>query len=392
MSDYFRKRSFLLDHIRHTLSFYDPRVVDPAGGFFHCYKNDGTIYDPSTRTLIASCRFVFNYAKAYSQFGRHEYLVWVQHGLAYLRNVHRDPVSGGYAWRIVDRWPADTTNHCYGLAFVLLAYSCALKIGIAEAADWIDGTFNLMERHFWLAEHGLYASEADAHWTLSDYRGQNDNMHACEALLAAFDATGDRKFLERAAQIAKNITLRQAGLTDGQIWEHFKPDWTPDLDYAKGDNSNNIRPWGIQTGHQTEWAKLLLILDRNLPADWHLTRAKELFDRAVAVGWDKIHGGLIYGYDLEGYAYDYDKYFWVQAESLAAAALLGAKTGDEKYWSTYDMIWGYAWKHFVDHKYGAWFRILARDNRQYDDRKSYNNKADYHTMGACYEVLNVVVE
>ena len=135
MSDYFRKRSFLLDHIRHTLSFYDPRVVDPAGGFFHCYKNDGTIYDPSTRTLIASCRFVFNYAKAYSQFGRHEYLVWVQHGLAYLRNVHRDPVSGGYAWRIVDRWPADTTNHCYGLAFVLLAYSCALKIGIAEAAD-----------------------------------------------------------------------------------------------------------------------------------------------------------------------------------------------------------------------------------------------------------------
>ncbi len=124
-------------------------------------------------------------------------------------------------------------------AFVLLAYSCALKIGIAEATHWIDETFNLMQRHFWLAEHGLYANEADAQWTLSDYRGQNDNMHACEAMLAAFEARGDRKFLERATQIAENITLRQAGLTDCQIWEHFKPDWTPDLDYAKGDNSNN---------------------------------------------------------------------------------------------------------------------------------------------------------
>lgn len=109
-------------------------------------------------------------------------------------------------------------------------------------------------------------------------------------------------------------------------------------------------------------------------------------------GWDGVYGGLIYGYDLEGNPYDYDKYLWVQAESLAAAALLGARTGDDRYWSTYDRIWGYAWDHFVDHRYGAWYRVLSRDNRPFDDRKTYNNKADYHTMGACYEVLNVVTE
>jgi mannose/cellobiose epimerase-like protein (N-acyl-D-glucosamine 2-epimerase family) len=388
----FRKRSFLLDHIRHTLSFYDPRSVDPAGGFFHCYKNDGTVYDGSTRTLVASCRFIFNYAMAYDQFRRPEYHDWVRHGLDYLRNVHRDPLSGGYAWRIVDGRPADRTNHCYGLAFVLLAYSKALKIGIAAARAWIDETFDLMERHFWLSEDGLYASEADAGWTITDYRGQNDNMHACEALLAAFEATAEPKFLDRAARIAENITLRQAKLTGGQVWEHFKADWTPDLDYGKGERNNNIRPWGVQTGHQTEWAKLLLILDRHRAADWHLARAKDLFDLAIIRGWDKVFGGLIYGYGIDGCAYDYDKYFWVQAESLSAAALLGNKTKDEKYWLLYDSIWKYSWKYFVDHEYGAWYRILTRDNKQYDDRKTYNNKADYHTMGACYEVLNVILK
>jgi mannose/cellobiose epimerase-like protein (N-acyl-D-glucosamine 2-epimerase family) len=41
----------------------------------------------------------------------------------------------------------------------------------------------------------------------------------------------------------------------------------------------------------------------------------------------------------------------------------------------------------VDHRYGAWYRILTRDNRKYDDEKSPAGKTDYHTMGACHEML-----
>ncbi|MNG14639.1 N-acylglucosamine 2-epimerase [compost metagenome] len=54
------------------------------------------------------------------------------------------------------------------------------------------------------------------------------------------------------------------------------------------------------------------------------------------------------------------------------------------------MLWAHAWAHLVDHKYGAWFRILSRENRKYDDLKSPAGKTDYHTMGACYEVLKVL--
>lgn len=387
MSVNFRERAFLIEHIRSILAFYDPRVVDPAGGFFHCYMNDGTVYDRSTRTLVASCRFVFNYAMAWRRFRRPEYLDWTRHGLAFLRDVHRRSDGEGYVWRLEDGRPVDRTNHCYGLAFVLLAQAAALKAGIGEARAEIDATFALMERHFWSEDDGLYASEADADWMVTPYRGQNDNMHACEALIAAFEATGAAHFLARAATVAENMTLRQAGLTGGQVWEHFHADWSPDLDYGKGDRSNHIRPWGVQTGHQTEWTKLLLILDRHQPAPWHLARAVDLFDRAIARGRDAVHGGLIYGYDLDGVPCDRDKYFWVQAESLAAAALLASRTGDAAHWATYDELWRYVWAHFVDHRFGAWYRILTPDNRRYDERKTYNNKADYHTMGACHEIL-----
>src|SRR5580765_4175444 len=139
----FRGEAFLLDHIRTTMAFYHPHSIDPAGGFFHYFKHDGTIYDRSHRHLVSSTRFVFNYAMAANEFRedaalRQQYLDAMHHGLRYLREVHFDPVSGGYAWTIRDGKPEDLSQQCYGAAFVLLAYSCALKAGVEEARGWMD--------------------------------------------------------------------------------------------------------------------------------------------------------------------------------------------------------------------------------------------------------------
>ncbi|KMQ80061.1 D-mannose isomerase [Candidatus Burkholderia pumila] len=393
----FRTRDFLLDHALRTMTFYHPHCLDPDGGFYHFYKNDGIIYDRKTRHLVSSARFVFNYAMAYKHFGLEEYRGGVVHGIVYLREVHRNLRTGGYAWTLDGRTVTDGTNHCYGLAFVALAYAKAVEAGIDEARAYLAETFDLMEQHFWDAPHGLYKDEATADWKVSDYRGQNANMHACEAFLAAFEATGEIRYLDRAALLADNMVNRQAALAGELVSEHYKPDWSIDWEYNKGDRSNIFRPWGFQPGHQTEWAKLLLILDRHRPEAWHLQRARELFDRALKLSWDDEHGGMVYGFDPDGKFYDEDKYFWVQAESLAAAALLAdrmQRDGDAqaavRYWNEYDRLWAYSWEHFVDHKWGAWYRILSRDNRQYSDEKSPAGKTDYHTMGACYEVLNVV--
>lgn len=391
----FRSRAFLLEHIRHTMAFYHPRAIDPQGGFFHFWRDDGAIYDARTRHLVSSTRFVFNYAMARRQFGSPEYLGAAQHGLLFLRSRHRAPATGGYAWVLEGDKVADGTNHCYGLAFVLLAYSHALMAGVTEARPWIAETFDLLERRFWQAEHGLYADEASPDWAvLSPYRGQNANMHACEALLAAFDATGEDRYLKRAESIARNITVRQAALANDLVWEHYRPDWSVDWDYNRDDKTNIFRPWGYQPGHLAEWAKLLLILERHAnrldDAGWLAPRAVALFDAAMAHAWDREHGGLVYGFAPDGSVCDGDKYFWVQAESLAAAALLAHRTGEQEYWRWYDRIWAYGWKHFVDHRYGAWYRILTRDNRKISDEKSPAGKTDYHTMGACYEVLNVL--
>lgn len=391
----FRKAETLRAHIADTMAFYDSVARDPDGGFFHYFRDDGSVYDASHRHLVSSTRFVFNYAMAAIEFEREDYRELARHGLRYLREKHRNAQTGGYAWTIRDGQPEDRMNHCYGGAFVLLAYSTALKAGIDEAAAWMDETWELLEARFWEAQHGLYRDEADADWNFSDYRGQNANMHMCEAMLAAYEASGQLRYLDRALTLAQNMTQRQAAKSEGLVWEHYDRDWNIDWDYHRDDPKHLFRPWGFQPGHQTEWAKLLLILDRHLspsgeaPA-WLLPTARHLFDVAVARSWDSEHGGLFYGFAPDGAVCDDDKYFWVQAESLATAALLAARTGDDLYWQWYDKLWAYAWQHMVDHRYGAWYRILDRENRKYSDEKSPAGKTDYHTMGACYEVMRLL--
>ncbi|HZP67289.1 MAG TPA: AGE family epimerase/isomerase [Rudaea sp.] len=401
----FHDPEFLRSHIRRTLAFYHPNSIDPAGGFFHYFKDDGSIYERAHRHLVSSTRFVFNYAMAFREFRDPDYLAAVHHGVRFLREAHRQP-NGGYAWTLVGRSVEDPTNHTYGLAFVVLAYAHALRAGVHEAHAWLDETWRLLERRCWDPAFGLYRDEADAEWRFSGYRGQNANMHMCEALIAAFEASGEERYLERALTLAEAMTRRQASQADGLVWEHFDARWNADWRYHLDDPKHLFRPWGFQPGHQTEWAKLLLILERHTAQDWLLPTAQRLFDRALANSWDARRGGMYYGFaperlrerDMSGepigseamFVCDDDKYFWVQAESLAAAALLAKRTAEPRYDAWYQQLWSYAWENFVDHRYGAWFRILDADNRKYSDEKSPAGKTDYHTMGACYDVLNVL--
>lgn len=193
--------AFLANHIRRTLAFYASNVFDPTGGFFQNFRDDGSVFDASSRHLVSSTRFVFNYAMAARYFGAAQHLDWARHGLAFLDSHHRQP-SGGYAWALSvggdSNGTTDSTNHCYGLAFVIVAGATALLASIEEGRPPLEAAWDLMEAHFWEPHHGLYADDATPDFTVvSPYRGQNADMHACEVLLWAFEATGeDERFLE----------------------------------------------------------------------------------------------------------------------------------------------------------------------------------------------------
>lgn len=379
---------FLDAQARSLLSFYYPACIDPAGGYHQYFRPDDGAPERSNkqRHLVSSARLAISFAVGARHFGDADLLEAARHGVAYLREAHFNPTTGGYAWILDGGQVQDGDNQAYGIAFVLMAYARASQAGIAEVRPFIAETFDFLERHFWEDGASLYAETRSADLQrLADYRGQNANMHCCEALIAAFEATGEALYLERATRIAHQLTVTLADRTDGRVWEHYDAHWRADFDYNRGDPTNKLRPWGYQPGHFTEWAKLLLQIQRHAPQAWLAARAQVLFDRAMAIGFDAKYGGLYYSVAPDGAVCGSGKYSWVQAETLAAAAFLGHVLHDGLYWCVYREMWSYVLAHLVEPRLKFWHRNLTRENVAYADPVAMG-RTDYHAVCACLDV------
>ena len=384
----YRSLSFLTSQVEAIVDFYYPACIDnDLGGYINQFRDDGSIYDDQTKHLVGTCRFVYVFATAAMMLNKPEYLDAARHGIRFLQKHHRQS-TGGYAWVLNGLEIEDATNHCYGHAFVLLAYATAQKAGIEEAAQPLAETFDLMEQRFWRFNDELYVDEISPGWSVIDpYRGQNANMHTCEAMIAAYEATGERRYIERATTLAKRVCIDLTSQSDGMIWEHYGEDWSIDWQYNLDDPKNLFRPYGYNLGHWSEWAKLLLILEEHNPQDWMLPQAQKLFCGAVEKGWDHTNGGFNYSMHPGGTIIDTDRYYWVLSETIAAAGILANRTGNQTYWDWYDRTWKWSLENLVDQQHGGWYRILDSNNQRYDNLKSPPSKTDYHPLAACWELF-----
>ncbi|WP_049903744.1 AGE family epimerase/isomerase [Halococcus agarilyticus] len=343
------------------LQFYWPDIVDRRFGGYVAQldERDGHVYDGRSKHLVATCRAIHNFAIGVAIDGPTYCRAAAEHGLHFLRHVQWDEEDEGYDWLLSGRETADDTRHCYGHAFAVLATARAVEVGLPDANAELERALGVLDERFFEPEYGLYADAASGDWSAyHQYRGQNANMHACEALLAAYEATGDEAHLDRAATVAASL-VRDRADEAGRVWEHYTTEWEPDLAYNRDEPDHLFRPWGYQPGHHAEWAKLLCHLAEHRDDAWLVPRAKELFDTAVAIGWDENHGGFHYTVDESGEPVVADKYGWALAEGIGAAARLAVH--DETYLEWYDRLQGCATDHVVNPRFGNWYERLSHD-------------------------------
>ena len=195
-------------------------------------------------------------------------------------------------------------------------------MGHPLADTMIADVTEVIEQRFWNAAHGAIEEEFHADWwPISPYHGQNSNMHMTEALMAAFEATGDSAYLDKAESIAGLIINTKARENGFRVAEHFDGKWNVDKGYV-GDQM--FRPSGTTPGHWLEWSRLLMQLwvlgERR--HDWLTEAAQALFRQAVTIGWDNKHGGFFYNLDWDDKPDMRHKLWWPASEGAAAAAFL----------------------------------------------------------------------
>ena len=379
-------RAWLLGQAMDLLDIFRG-AVNPLGGFFDL-DAAGRPFGPGMppggrpeRQLHTTTRMVHCFVLA-RLMGLPGADAIVDHGMDFLWNGHRDAQNGGYFWGVGYEGPTNDTKQAYGHAFVLLAASSAKIAGHPDADRLLADITTVLKERFWEDEHGAVAEEFTRDWKPYDtYRGQNSNMHLTEALMAAFEATGEREYLTMAERIADLIVRRRAAENGWRLVEHFDVDWAVDRDYS---GSPMFRPYGTTPGHSLEWARLLIQLHvlggRRL--DWLAGAARALFQQATQDGWDLAKGGFYYTLDWSGAARIKDRYWWPCTEGIAAAFALREATGDGLFETWYRRIWDFSAAHFIDREHGGWHAQVDDDLKPNVD--PFWGKPDlYHALQAC---------
>ncbi|NND41018.1 MAG: AGE family epimerase/isomerase [Silicimonas sp.] len=371
-------RAYLAEDARAQFRFFQATMDHGPG--FAALDHDGGALPGNEQGLVWTARLVHSYALGHL-WGEPDCWPVIDRGMALLRDGLRDDAHGGWFWSLKGDEIGDDRKLAYGHVFVLLAGSTAKEAGHPDADALIAEAREVLDARFWDEDAGRFREEYNRDWSpLSTYRGMNSNMHGTEALLAAYEATGDRVYLDRAGRILSFFVGRMAAGNGWRIPEHYTDDWQVDPTYS-GDTM--FRPAGTTPGHSFELGRLALhwwdLAER--PDDGTPERARRLIEQALEDGW-RDPGGIAYTLDLDGKIDVSDRYWWPLTEAISALATLiklERRATDEAW---YRRLWAFADSHFVDHARGGWYPELAEDGGLADVQ--FKGKPDiYHSVQAC---------
>ncbi|CAE7198741.1 yihS [Symbiodinium natans] len=219
------------------------KALDPSGGFFQSFYIDGRKFNPEFRQIVSSSRMVINFMLAGKLLQDPKLVEIGRHGLEYIEKVHYIPAKQSYAFTVRNHKPEDMVEQAYGYAFILAAHAAARAAGapwlknmysascgtarrsvrrfqVAKDNADVGRVFDLLERKFWLPDKGAYLDTISAEGVVDNsYRGQNSNMHMCEALIAAYEATKETRYLDRAEVLAETFAAH-LGQKESQNGSH----------------------------------------------------------------------------------------------------------------------------------------------------------------------------
>ena len=380
-------KDFLGNEARSLLNFAYGSVID-SGGFG--YLNAEGKVDP---TKPLECYMQGRKIQVFGlshRMGLADCTELVKHGVNSLTNLFKDKKNGGF-YSAIDRdgKPVSDRKLAYDHMFVLLGATTALDLRVDGAQELFDEAEASIEKYFWDPEFEMMRNDWNQDFSsLDPYRGINPNMHAVEALTAAFEVTGRSVFRDRAYQIAKQALDKLARDCEWMLPEHFDSEWNVIPDFNSTNPADPFRPFGITIGHLFEWSRLALQIDLTMPHEsqgqsWVLEGARALYEIGKRYGWAADGSpGFVYTIDWQKKPVVTLRMQWVAAEAVMAAYTLWQITEEEQYLEDYYTWWQYIQDHVIDKKYGSWHHELSA--AQEVTTITWSGKPDvYHAFNSC---------
>lgn len=358
------------------------------GGGFGYLDSEGRVDRSKPLEAWINCRMTQSFGLA-TIVGLTDGRSYVEHGVNALLDLFEDQEFGGFFNAIdFDGSPINTEKLAYDQMFVLLAASTALTLDVPRARDLFEKIDRLIDEKFWDSQYEMMHNNYNRDFSFLDtYHGINSNMHAIEALVAAYEVTGNPKYRDRAFAISKRAVNQFAKSNSWLLPEHFDADWNVETDYNKDRPADPFKPYGVTIGHLFEWARLALqlklISEDGFDDDWIDSGALGMYEVAKEYGWHADGSdGFIYTMDWEKSPVVNARMHWVAAEAVMTAFTLWHFTHEQKYLDDYEKWWSYIEQYLIDEAYGSWHHELDADQRVVT--QTWPGKPDiYHALNAC---------
>jgi len=343
------------------------------GGFVERLGPDGKADQLAPRRVRVQARQIYSFAIAarlgwYPQ-GRDIAMKGMEYMLAKARSPDGRP---GFVHLIdPDGNVLNPLRDAYDHAFVLLAMATLYELsGDASLRGEMDSLVAFLDREL-RSPHGGYIEGIPP--TLP--RRQNPQMHLFEAMIAAFDATHELSYQNRAGDL---FGLFAASLYDARrqaLGEYFEEDWS------------RIEPVVVEPGHQAEWVWLLRGFERITGCPTGRHRA-QLLSSALRYR-DEATGCLIDEGDAEGNIRKSTRRLWPQTE-IAKAWIAQAEVGEQGAADKACEALARLHRHYLSHPVpGGWYDQFDRDNRSLVD--TIPASSFYHIICAIAEAERVLI-
>jgi mannobiose 2-epimerase len=349
------------------------------------------VQNESLRGLVSQSRLLWVFSHAHlSGYSTppHDYLKAAAHGYSYLIDTMFDRQYGGCYWKTdVDRCVIEPHKILYGQSiaiYALVEYHRAS--GLPDPLEYACSLYETVQQRFHDQVHGGWIEHCEQDFTpltctgerlpgmpdIVGFKSGDAHLHWMEALTELYAEVKDASVRDSLTEAMQLLCTKFYPRSVSASGEYRLPDWK----LIENDET------GVSHGHMIEFGWLLLQAQHaiGVARDWD--HFESVLNHSLRYGFDHERGGFYFRGKAHEPACDTTKFWWIQAEGLAALTDAVAHFNSDQYHVPLTKLVNWILNCQIRSDDGVWIVSTDAAGRPQNVKKAGEWKAAYHEVRA----------
>jgi mannobiose 2-epimerase len=377
--------------VTNILPFWMTKMIDSKnGGFYGRIDGSGRVFNDADKGCVLNARILWTFSSAFRILKNPDYLKTAERSKDYLLDHFFDKEFGGVFWLLDHKGQMkDGKKQIYAQAFAIYGLTEYYRIThdsdcLGKAIELfrliekysydnkLDGYFEAFSRE-WGALDDLRLSAKDA----NEKKTMNTHLHVLEAYTNLYRIWKDDLLKKQLYKLIGIFTDRIVNSQTFNLNMFFDEEWNDKTDL-------------ISYGHNIESSWLIYEAALVLGDDTVISNVKKICIGIAEAAKEGImaDGSMIYENFFKSGHIDYDRHWWVQAETVVGYLNAYTLSGNEEYLGLCLAAWKFISDHIIDRQNGEWYWSVDKNLQpNLKEDKAGFWKCPYHDSRMCLEII-----